>query len=202
LKENYKSLKRLPSKKNYSIVYVYNIITFKLVKICKDINEASMVLYNNLSSLRAENINTRLVKDTYICSYEKFTFLSDLKNYLSENILLYKGKHIDSAEYFKKYMIIEDNINNKYYFKSTSDAIKFIGCSSTSTFKKHSDARVNSPYFILKSKYKLYFSNIFIPYEKDAVLIEESLELLQINIGESWNVNPEINIESNESISS
>lgn len=161
-----------------------------------------MLLYSNINSLRADNISSRLIKEKYIASFTKFTFLSDLKNYLSENILLYKGKHMDKADYFKKYMIIEDNNSNMYYFKGVPDALKFLNCSSTSTLKKHSDARKDSPYNIPNSIYRMYFSNIFIPYNKDAVLIEESLELLQTNIGEDCDVNPEINIEINESISS
>lgn len=40
------------------------------------------------------------------------------------------------------------------------------------------------------------------PFKKTAVPIEESLELLQTNIGGDWNVNTEISTETKESVPS
>ena len=88
--------------------------------------------------------------------------------------------------------IVEDN-HNLYYFRNYQDIIKKYKTSSRSTLGKYKHATKENPYIIYKTNLKFFFSNEFIPIEKDAVPIEESLGLLQTNIGKSCDANTEIN---------
>lgn len=182
-------------------VYIYNIRTWKLVQECKNIPEAGILLYNNKAGLSTNNIYTRLIKGTYIVSFIKFNIISDLKNYVCKNILYYKGNTIN----LNKYLIIENN-SEINYFRTIQGVVDFIKCSSIRTLKKHSEASIISPYHIKNTKFKMYFTDIYISYKEKAVPVEESLGELLGNIGgdpikENTEINSEISKGSESSYS-
>jgi midasin (ATPase involved in ribosome maturation) len=116
-----------------------------------------------------------------------------LANYINKNFLVANSK-------FGKYIIIEDDNNIKYYRNLKECARE--NSLSRSTLMKHSNASKDSPYFIKNKCLKFYYSNEYIDVKYAAVPIEKSLELLSGNIGEGCDANPEISIDSNESIPS
>lgn len=69
--------------------------------------------------------------------------------------------------------------------------------------RKHNNATKENPYCPTKVNVKIYKTDEYIPVTEEAVPIEESLELLQTNIGENPEMdNTEISIETKESIPS
>lgn len=125
----------------------------------------------------------------------QFESLEDLINHASEKYLKYQGQI--------NYLIGEDSDGNLHYYPSIAAFVRANG-GSRSTISKHLDASREHPYQPKGAKMKLYTSDEYIPIKlKDAVPIEESLELLSGNIGKTPEKdNTEINSEIKESESS
>ena len=115
-------------------------------------------------------------------------------NYINKNFLVANSK-------FGKYIIIENNNNMLKYYRTLTDCARDNSLSK-STLSKHSNATKESPYIITNKNLKFYYSNSYIDVKYAAVPVEKSLELLSGNIGEGCDANPEISIDSNESIPS
>lgn len=179
-------------------LYVYNILEWKLVKVGK-LSELCSYFYNNSSSLKMSQIDNGIIKDKYVICSKKFSYIEELQNFVYENIIKYK-----TANGKLQYLIIEEP-NKISYFRTTQKAVNYMQCSSASTLKKHSKNTKENPYNIPNTSYRMYMSDVYIPIKtKEAVPIEESLELSLGNIGEETTIveNTEINTESKESVSS
>lgn len=187
LKEKYISgeIKTYRQEHNWQKCYIYNIINLTLVSKCACKADAFKIL--KCSDRDSSVLKHSLFHNTYCISLEEFQTISQLQNYINENVLTcISGKG--------KYLITENNIGDLTYHRTIIDCAKNNN-SSKSTLSKHTDARLETPYIIKQTKNKFYFSDTFIPIKESAVLIEESSELLLTNIGESCNANPEINLE-------
>lgn len=175
--------------------YIYDILSFKLVAICKNQIEA-------LSLLRGQNskgnfdLNT-VYKEQYIISLEKITNLNELKNFISEKYLTVRKTNKG------KYLITETPEGQLIYHRTTTSCATFNGISS-SMILKNPNCTKDNPYCPKKTVNKIYYSDIYFPInENTAVQVEESLELQLGNIGESPEMdNTEINLETKESKSS
>ena len=180
LKERYKSGEiQLHKNDQYSLpVYIYDISTWTLIEECKTLPQASLLLYNSKSGLNLSNVYSRIAKDKYIVSFYKFEYLYDLKNYVVQHYIRYKNQENE-----RNYLLL-DNSNELIYFRTTQKLVNYIGCSSSSTLKKHTDATIKNPYQIKNTNYKIFFSKEFIPYIEEAVPIEESLGVLSSKNGE------------------
>ncbi len=177
--------------------YVYSIKDWKLIKYCKSLAEASVLMGQNRFDLRLDYIGNRIFNKQYVVLKELITDSVDLKNKICPIAFKYASKNFKED----KYLICEIN-NQRYYFRTIQNLVDFIKCSSKSTISKHLDATINNPYIVKNTNIKIYWSFIFIPYTK-AVPTEESLELLSGNIGETPEMdNTEINSEIKESESS
>lgn len=186
------------NRKYKDYLYVYDIKSWKLVKIGK-LSELCNYFYNNSSSLKLAQVDNGLIKDKYVICSKKILYLEELQNFVYENILKYK-----TSNGSLRYLIIEkaDKIS---YFRTTQKAVDYLGCSSSSTLKKHSGNTKDNPYIIPNTTYKMYMSNEYIPIKmNEAVLVEESPELLSGNIGEKTveAEDTEINTEIKNSVSS
>ena len=184
-----------PRRKHDYPFYVYNIVDWTLVKECSNLTEASLLLCNN-HSIHIDKVDFSIIYNKYVVCSKKFIYLYELKNYIYENVFKYKTNDKRTC-----YLIIEDS-EELYYFRTTQKAVDFMNASSASTLKKHNKTSKDFPYLVPNTNYKMYMSDTFIPNKEKAVLVEESLEILQTNIGEDCDVNPEISIESKESIPS
>lgn len=166
-------------------VYIYDIISWKLVGIFDTLRKASVAIYGNTGTgLTYDTLNKKLAKSRYIFSITKFKILEDLLNYASENILTYN--HSSPLEK-TRWLIIDDG-NKIRYFRSVADAKKYMGNNikcATTTFRRNIKCNQNNPYKIVNSKFSFYTTTTFIPHTNEAVPIEESLELLSSKNGES-----------------
>ena len=172
--------------------YVYNIENFTLCGEFDCMAEAGRALgFTNFKHHQANGV----LKGKYIFSTVKFESLEDLINHASEKYLKYQGQI--------NYLIGEDSDGNLHYYPSIAAFVRANG-GSRSTISKHLDASREHPYQPKGAKMKLYTSDEYIPIKlKDAVPIEESLELLSGNIGKTPEKdNTEINSEIKESESS
>ena len=194
LKEKYDSGEITAYRQNHLWIktWIYNIRTFKLEAECNCRSDAYKLL--GVVSHGGKNREMNLYKNRYIISSKKFDTLTELTNYINENFLVANSK-------FGKYIICEDNSGKLSYFRTLTDCARD-NFSSKSTLSKHSNASKDNPYIIKQTGNKFYYSNEYIPIKTEAVHIEKSNELLQDNIGEDCDVNPEISIESKESIPS
>lgn len=137
-------------------VYIYDINDWKLVKEFKQLSDAGNYLYGKCGTLKGSQVDSSLIKKTLVVLSNKFDDLIKLKNFVSENILTYITQDNRIA-----YLIIEDS--ELHYFKTTTSAVKYMGCSSSSTLKKHANATKEFPYKIPNTNYKMYMTNTFIP---------------------------------------
>lgn len=185
LKEKYASgeIKTYRQDHNWIKCYIYNVHTFKLCAECDCKADAFKLL--KMQDRDNSVLKHALFKNDYCISLEKFETLSQVKNYICENV-------ITCISNKGKYLISENLFGEITYYKTIVNCAEKVG-SSRSTILKHGDADKLNPYIIKKTNYKIYFSNEYIPFEEIAVPIEKSTELLESNIGESCNANPEIN---------
>lgn len=172
--------------------WIYDIKNWKLAYKCKTYTEAAQKIQVDRDTISTEKIKNRIFKKRYIILREPLKFVSELKN------LFFK-------EYFTpvkstNYIMTKDNDNNLCYYQSLESCSKICGCSS-STLRNHLNATINNPY-ITKNGIQFFISSEYIPYKETAVPIEESSELLQTNIGEGCDANPEISTEIKESVPS
>lgn len=170
--------------------YIYDINTWKKVKDCSNFAEADEFL-NQPQSVRTDLLGNRIFKNQYVI-LDKIVSSFDLKNFVCEHLLKYIAKNIKRDTY----LICDDG--EIHYFRTIQSLINYTKCSSKSTISKHSDATIDKPYIIPNTNFKVYFSDVFIPYSRD---VEESTLELSNNIGEHKE-NPEITEESNESSAS
>lgn len=152
--------------------YIYNIRTFKLEAECKNIADAFRLLKDKHQSY----VEGKIYKNRYIISKMKFTTVNDLRNYINKYILQTRSS-------FGKYAIIEDSHGNIQYFRTITECARN-SFSSSGTLRKHTHATKDNPYIIRKNNYKFYFTNVYIPVNYGAALIEKSSELLSSKIGE------------------
>lgn len=173
--------------------YIYNIYTLKLEVECKCLADAIKLVSNKKDTSLSE-IQNHLYRNRYIITCNRFTHTYELENYINEFILCANSSK-------GKYIIIEDN-SNLVYFRSLAECARcnFV---STSILTKNNTASKDSPYIIKKLNRKFYYSDVFIPKMETAVLIEESSELLQTNIGgKPYKENPEISTDIKASVPS
>lgn len=187
LKEKYASgeIKTYRQDHTWIKCFIFNVKTFKLCAECDCKKDAFRLL--NMAERDNSRLSTAIFKDTYCVTLESFETFTQAKNYICEHFLICLGN-------FGKYLISEDSLGVLTYHKTIVDCANFTK-STRSTLSKHGDATRKNPFIVKKSKHKVYYSDEYIPYENTAVPIEKSLELLESNIGESCNANPEINSE-------
>jgi len=178
--------------------YIYSIKTWKLIKECISINEASEYL-GMKQSVRTNIIEHRLFKNEFIVRLNKAESKLELMNDVCKNILTYQSQNDKRPEYTQnpnKYLIGErDGVRN--YFRNCSDLVSFFGVSSKSTLMKHRDATREKPFVPRNTNIQIYWSKEFIPYRPS--IDEKSNGLRQGNIGEDCDVNTEITEEIKKS---
>lgn len=180
--------------KNHFNVYVYNIENWTLAGVFNKPCDAAKVLTKN-KGFGLEKINNTIFKKKYVVLDKEYMYISDLKNFVFQNILQYKTN--DGS---LDYLIVDDEgIYN--YFRTTADAVRFMNASSSSTLKKHKNATIDDPYIVPNTIFKVFHSHKYLPLKFEAVLIEKSLELSEGKIGESPTIedNTEVNLESKDS---
>ncbi len=153
--------------KNTEFVYVYNILTWELIKECSHLSEAGSLLYNKSSTLKSFQIDSSIINKKFVVLSKKFANVLELKNFVSKNILNYK-----TQDGRLTYLIIDDG--ELHYFKTTQNAVDFMKCSSVSTLKKHMNSTINTPYQIPNTKFKMYLSDTYIQI-RESQHREESL---------------------------
>lgn len=191
LKEKYRSGELHTYRQNHAWIktYVYNIRDYTFCGEFSCIADAQKALKIS----EGTKLNKPLKNNTYVMLSFKFENKLEMVNHVSKNLLTYLGT-------LTKYVICEDPEGFLYYYRSLKD-LGDNHLSSKSTLSKHMDSSQNCPYVIRKSNCKFYVSDEFIPITKikDAVSIEESSELLQTNIGEGCDADPEISAENKKS---
>ena len=180
LKKKYASGELKPFKRTDNAVknYVYNIKNWTLSGIFEDFASTSRALKLDKATITSSKIVGRIYKDDYIITTEKFNDIIQLKNYFYENYMKAKTT-VENINY----IISFSDKDNLIYHRSYQACAKIVQC-SPETLRNHTDATLNNPYKILKSDLFYCVSNEYIPIKGTAVPIEESLELLQTNIGE------------------
>lgn len=173
--------------------YIYNILEWKLSGIFDTFTESAKAINVDRDTISASKIKGRIYCNKYIILTEEFSTISELKNYFYENFVKAKTTIEDI-----NYIVAWKDDSNLQYFRSYAACSKFVGCSAE-TLRNHSNATLENPYLINKTEYKYCTLKMFVPIVETAVPIEKSLELLQTNIGEDCDVNPEITTETKES---
>lgn len=171
--------------------WIYNVKTLKLEVECPCRADALNMLRKTKNTAYREYT---LFNNRYCISSVKFTYRYELLNYISKYIMVANSK-------FGKYIISENQDGFRTYYRDLTSCARD-NFTSKSTLSKHSNASIDNPYVMKKTNNKFYYSNEFLPFDKDAVLIEESSELLQTNIGEGCDANTEISIGSKNPIPS
>ena len=193
LKQKYASGEIITYKQEHAWVkcYIYNIRTLKHEASCNCKEDAFRLLHCKRRS--NDVLSSTIFLGRYIISLEEFIDTNSLQNYINSNVL----KCISS---FGKYLISESE-GEIIYYRSITDCARD-NFTSKSTLSKHTNATKENPYIMKKTGNKFYFSDIYYPVNTQAVPIEESSELLQTNIGEGCDANPEISIKSKNFIPS
>lgn len=192
LKKRYESgeLQTYKQKHLWKTIYIYDVHSFKLVNICKNKAEALKFVGQDNSTRYSEN---RVYYNKYCLTTKEFNNDLEIINYIYKNLYITTSKK-------GKYIITENTEGElQYHLNLVSCAEK--SNSSRSTLMKHSNATKENPYIIKTNNYKFYYSNEYIPIT-NCRSFEKLNELLQTNIGEGCDVNPEISIEIKESIPS
>lgn len=158
LKEKYNS--GFTNARHLNPLYIYDINTWELLEESITLSKACLFIYGNSSGLKKEQIDKSIIKKHYVVLSKRYDNLTDLKNFVSENILTCK-----TQDGRKLYLIVEYN-NELHYFKTTQTACNFMKCSSSSTLKKHQHNTQKNPYVIPNTNFKVYYSNEFIPITK------------------------------------
>lgn len=164
--------------KNSFKVYVYNIENWTLAGVFDKPADAAKKLTKS-RAFGLEKINATVFKRKYVVLDKEYEYISDLKNFVFQNIMHYKTNS-GSLDY----LIVNDgNIYN--YFRTCPEAVKFMNASSQSTLKKYNHATIDNPYIVPNTNYKVFHSSVYIPLKKEAVLVEKSLELQTDKIEEN-----------------
>ena len=177
--------------------YVYDIINWKLAGIFSSYTDTAKALQVDRDTISTTKIAKRIYCDKYIIVTNKFDTVSELKNHFYQYFMQAKTT-IERI----KYIVAWEEDSNLIYFRSYAACAKYVQC-SPETLRNHTDATIDNPYIVSKSGYNYCVLSTFVPIIETAVPIEESLELLQTNIGESPEKdNTEISVETKESIPS
>ena len=174
--------------------FVYNIETWKLAGYFETLRDTARALNIDKTTVSKSKIIGRIYLNKYIIVTSSFKTVTELKNFFYENYMKAKTT-IDRINY----IISIKNDGNLIYYRSYQKCAEAVNC-SPETLRNHNNATIDNPYIIEKSGLKFCVSDKFIPLKEVAVPIEESLELLQTNIGEGCDANTEISTETNESV--
>jgi len=139
-----------------------------------------------------------LMLGKYIVTRNKFKNISDLKNYVYENIL----KLETSPIYGNRYLIVKNKSNsNIQYFKSIRECAEKLGISQ-STIMKNLTATEENPYVHKKiPTFEIYFTKIYQHLPYDATPVPEGLVDNKPKSAEACDGNAEVNVEIKESTS-
>lgn len=173
--------------------FVYNIETWKLAGTFETLRDTARALNIDKATVSKSKIVGRIYQDKYIIVTSPFKTVTELKNFFYENYMRAKT----TVEHINYIMSIEDN-GDLIYYRSYQKCAEAANCCSE-TLRNHNYATIDNPYIVEKSGLKFCVSDKFIPLKETAVPIEESLELLQTNIGGDCDVNTEITSETKES---
>lgn len=174
--------------------FVYNIKTWKLAGTFETLRDTARALNIDKGTVSKSKIVGRIYQDKYIIVTSPFKTITELKNFFYENYMKAKT----TVEHIKYIMSIKDN-GDLIYYRSYQKCAEAANCCSE-TLRNHNYATLDNPYIVEKSGLKFCVSDKFIPLKETAVPIEESLELLQTNIGEDCDVNAEVTTEIKESV--
>lgn len=180
LKKKYKSgeLKPYIHKDSCIYNYVYNIDTWKLAGKFDTLADTARALNVKKDTVSSKKIQGRIYQNKYIILLEPLHTETQLKNFVYENYMQAKTT-TDSVKYIISYKDKESLV----YHRSYSACAKIVEC-SPETLRNHIDATIDNPYTIVKSGLNYCVTDKYIPLKETAVPIEESMELLQTNIGE------------------
>lgn len=173
--------------------YVYNIKTWKLAGVFNDFASTARAFKIDKTTISGKKIIGRIYQNDYIIVTEPILTVGQLKNFFYENYMKAKTT-VDTI----KYIISFSKDGELVYHRSYQACANVVQC-SPETLRNHTDATINNPYQIIKSGLYYCVSDKYIPLEDTAVPIEESLELLQTNIGELCDENTEISSETKAS---
>ena len=157
---------------NWKKVFIYDIKTWTFVAEFPCVADACRYLK---ASHRFEM--DQIYRKRFFCSSVKFEFEHELKNYVNQYLLQIKSK-------FGLYLIAIKNNGDMEYYLSKPDCAKS-NDTSKGALDHHKDATIEKPFIPYKSKVKIFYSNIFLPIESEAVPIKKFSELSLGEIGES-----------------
>ena len=129
--------------------YIYNVDTYTLAQECNSIKDARKLLNVTTGS----NLDKQLIKKKYIISFTKFDTVNSLMNFVLEFIKIPKNK---------KYIIVEDDLENITYYKNLSTFCKEFKLKET-TIRHHINASKENPYKF--NNFKLFFTEKYIPIQ-------------------------------------
>ena len=181
---------------NWISVHLYNVITFEYLGYFNNLADVARRIKYKHGSNKA--MLKTLMLGKYIVTRNKFKNISDLKNYVYENIL----KLETSPIYGNRYLIVKNKSNSSIqYFKSIRECAEKLGISQ-STIMKNLTATEENPYVHKKiPTFEIYFTKIYQHLPYDATPVPEGLVDNKPKSAEACDGNAEVNVEIKESTS-